>query len=236
MTLDQSTQEIVDASHILAAEDILDAFGHVSRRSPTRSDRFLMSRSLAPALVTTDDIVELDFDGTCVSDPSARVFLERFIHSEIYRSRPDVAAIVHSHALSVIPFTVLDAAPVRPVFHMCGFLHGAPAPFDLADHAGPASDLLVRDPRLGAALADHLGAAAIVLMRGHGFTAVGDGVAQATYRAIYAAKNCTVQSAAMAMGTPLYLTGPEAEACDRAVTSQLDRAWDLWRKALGREK
>ena len=230
MTLDEVRRSVVDASRILAGEGLLDAFGHVSARSPNRADRFLLSRSLAPALVTTEDIVEHDLDGCAVERPDAQLFLERFIHGEIYRRRPDVQAVVHSHAMAVLPFTVVPAVPVRPIFHMCGHLYATPRPFDVADHAGPASDLLIRDAGLGVALAEHLGQAAVVLMRGHGFTAVGDGVPQATYRAIYTARNCEVQQAAMRLGDPVFLSEDEALACDRAVSGQVDRAWALWRR------
>ena len=120
-------QEVVDANRILVGENILDAYGHVSARSPSRVDRFLISRSMAPALVTPQDILELDLDGTPVSEPGARVFLERFIHGEIYRRRPDVRAIVHSHSLAVLPFTVVRSVTMRPICHMCGFLARIPA-------------------------------------------------------------------------------------------------------------
>ena len=230
MTLDEVRQAVVDASRILAGEGLLDAFGHVSARSPDRPDRFLLSRSLAPALVTTEDVVAHDLDGRAVDKPDARLFLERFIHGEIYRRRPDVQAVVHSHCIAVLPFTVVPDVAVRPIFHMCGHLHGTPKPFDVADHAGSASDLLIRDARLGVALADHLGEAAVVLMRGHGFTAVGDGVQQATYRAIYTARNCEVQQAAMRLGDPVFLSKDEARACNQAVSGQVDRAWTLWRR------
>jgi len=220
--------EVAQASRILAGEAILDAFGHVSRRHPDRPDHFLISRSLAPALVTPDDVLELDFAGNVVSERAAPVFLERFIHAEIYRRRPDVEAVVHSHATGVLPFAAVPSVRVRPICHMCGFLHGTPVPFDVADHAGPVTDLLIRSAALGAALASHLGGAAAVLMRGHGYTVVGSSVAIATYRAIYTARNCEVQQAAMALGKPVFLSDAEAVAADAAAMSQITRPWDLW--------
>ena len=229
-TFGQATRELVDASRILSALGLLDAFGHVSRRSPERSDVFLLSRSLAPALVTAADVLEHTLDGAAVAAPEARLFLERFIHGEIYRRRPDVHAVVHSHSPAVLPFTVVASAPVRPIFHMAGHLQGAPAPFEVADHAGPASNLLIRDGDLGSALAQHLGQAAVVLMRGHGFTAVGADFSESTYSAFYTARNCEVQQAAMALGEPRYLTEGEAIACDEAARGQVGRAWDLWRR------
>lgn len=224
-------REIAEASRILAGEGVLDAFGHVSRRHPDRNDRFFISRSLAPALVTAEDVVELDLDAERVSGDGGALFLERYIHSEIYRRSPGVHAVVHSHAAAVLPFTVVPSVPVRPLLHMCGFLCGTQRPFDVADHAGPATDLLIRNAELGAALAGHLEGAAIALMRGHGFTAVGSGIPEATYRAIYAVRNCQVQSSALQLGEPVYLTDQEARACEETVAKVTERAWNLWRRS-----
>ncbi|KKC23928.1 class II aldolase/adducin family protein [Sphingomonas sp. SRS2] len=220
--------EIAQASRILAGEAILDAFGHVSRRHPERDGHFLIARARAPALVEPDDVVELDFDGRIVSGPDVPLFLERYLHAEIYRRRPDVEAVVHSHAMTVLPFAATPSVLVRPICHMCGFLHGTPCAFDAADHAGPGSDLLIRNAALGAALAEHLGEAAVVLMRGHGYTAVGASIAMATYRAIYTARNCEVQLAAITLGDPVYLSEAEASAADASAMSQVHRPWELW--------
>ncbi len=228
MSDEASRLEVAQASRILFGMGVVDAFGHVSRRSPERPDRFLMSRSLAPGLVTPDDVLEHDLDGNPVSEPGARVFLERFIHAEIYRLRPNVGAVAHSHAPSVLPFTVVAGATVRPVAHVCGFLAGIGSPFDVADIAGDSSDLLIRDAALGRALAAHLGEAAVVLMRGHGFTAVGDTIAQAVFRAIYTAANCQMQHSAMQLGQPRYLSAGEANSCERTNSGQADRPWRLW--------
>ena len=220
--------EISQGSRILAGEKILDAYGHVSRRHPDRPDRFLIPRNMAPALVTPADVVELDLDGVAISDKDAKLFLERYIHAEIYRKRPDVQAVVHSHAPGVLPFAALPSVPVRVISHMCGFLQGVPSPFDLADHAGPASDLLIRNGDQGVALAEHLGEASVVLMRGHGYTAVGTDVPAAVFRAIYTSLNCDVQRHALQMGTPTYLSEGEARSADASVMPESGRAWDLW--------
>lgn len=224
----QARTEITQASRILALQGIMDAFGHVSRRCPERADHFLMARSMAPALVTLEDVVTLNFDGTPISAPGTRVFLERFLHAEIYRAQPTVQAIVHSHAPVVVPFTVVPEARLRPICHVCGFLEGAGTPFDVADHAGPASDLLICNSDLGKRFAEHMGASAIGLMRAHGFTAVGQSIPQAVFRAIYTARNCQIQLSASALGTPTFLTPGEAQACEETTGGQADRAWDLW--------
>lgn len=219
--------QVTQASRILYALGIVDAFGHVSCRHPERPDRFLMSRSMAPGLVTIDDVVEHDLDGNAPSAPETKLFVERFIHAEIYRNRPEVGGVAHSHAMTVVPFTAVDVE-VRPVAHTCGFLLGTGPAFDIADHAGDGTDLLVRDAGLGRALAAHMGEQAVVLMRGHGFTTVGATIEEAVFRAYYTAANCELQMAALRLGEPHYLSPAEAAACDASTRKQVDRAWNLW--------
>ncbi|SEK00228.1 HCOMODA/2-hydroxy-3-carboxy-muconic semialdehyde decarboxylase [Sphingobium sp. AP50] len=226
--------KVSQGSRILASQGVLDAFGHVSMRSEQDPALFHISRNRAPALVAPEDVVTVDLSGNAVSQPAdVRLFLERYIHAEIYRRRPDVHAVVHSHALPVLPFTVVPGKSLRPICHMCGFLEGTPAPFDLADHAGSATDLLISNAQLGEQLAEHLGKANIVLMRSHGFTAVGASVEQAVYRAIYTMKNCEIELSARALGEPIFLSSGEAEACERTIGTQTHRAWELWLNQVG---
>ena len=171
--------------------------------------------------------------GQPLGHTDAPVFLERFIHSEIYRAKPEVGAVVHSHSPAVLPFTVVASARLRPICHVCGFLANVGAPFDLADFAGPDSDLLVSAPSYGEALATHFGLSQVVLMRGHGFTVVGATLQEAVFRAVYTVRNSEIQRAAMALGEPKYLSDGEAAACDRTTRSQSSRAWDLWMNDLG---
>ncbi len=233
METDHAAREISEASRILARHGILDAYGHVSRRHPSDPTSFLMSRSLAPSLVRPGDIVALDFDGNPRANADARLFLERFLHAEIYRARPDVTAVVHSHAPSVLPFTVVKTRRLEAVCHLCGFLTGSPEVYDLADHFGPATNLLITDSSKGRSLADHLGGANVVLMRGHGFTAVGCGVPEATFRAFYTSRNCEIEFQARQLGDVMPLSKEEAIACEAAVSGQIDRAWTLWVGELG---
>ncbi len=222
-------QDLALANHILFQQGVLDAFGHVSVRDPARPDRFLLSRNLAPALVQPEDILAFDLDGVA-QPPGVPVYLERFIHAAIYRSRPDVHSVVHSHSPSIVPFTVSQRHRLRAVCHMGGFLGGRVPLFEIRAHAGDASDLLTRDPALGQALADTLGQdAAAVLMRGHGITVVGDSLQQAVFRAVYAEKNAGIQAQAVALGgEPTYLTEAEARHADAANQGQVQRAWDFW--------
>ena len=225
-------EDLVDANRILYHFGVVDGFGHVSARHPDDPSRFLISRSMAPALVTAADLMAIHLDGRPVSDNAPTAYLERFIHSEIYRARPDVVAIVHSHSAAVIPFSIVPGASLMPVSHMGGFIgEGAPV-FEIRNTAGLNSDMLVRTPELGAALAKSLGSQNIVLMRGHGSTVVGFNLRQAVYRAIYAEVNARQQSEALRLGAPIYLTPGEAVESAKANDGQQDRAWNLWKRAI----
>ncbi len=235
-TLDDVTpalvEDLVDAHRILYHLGVVDGFGHVSARHPSDPSCFLISRSMAPALVTAADLMAIHLDGRPVSENAPTAYLERFIHSEIYRARPDVVAIVHSHSAAIIPFSIVPGATLLPVSHMGGFIgEGAPV-FEIRNTAGLNSDMLVRTPELGAALAKSLGTRNIVLMRGHGSTVVGFNLRQSVYRAIYAELNARQQSEALRLGAPIYLTPGEAIESAKANDGQQDRAWNLWKRAI----
>lgn len=216
------------ANRILVHQGVLDAFGHVSTRDPTDPARFLLSRNMAPALVGPEDVLSFDLDGDVSGDGNTRVYLERFIHAAIYKARPDVLGVVHSHAASVVPFTVVRNATLRPVCHMSGFLTSHTPLFEIRDYAGPGSDHLIRSNVLGDQLAVCLGKSAVVLMRGHGLTVVGTTLEQAVFRAVYAEKNAKIQAAALALGEVTFLNDAEAMASDVANSGQVSRAWDYW--------
>ena len=226
--------ELVSANHILSHEGVVDGFGHVSVRHDGQPDRFLLARSIAPAMVTADDIMEFDLEANPLDHRSRRVYLERYIHSEIYRTRPDVQAIVHSHSPAVIPFGV-TGTPLRPVSHMGGFLGAATPIFEIREAGGPATDMLIRSRELGAALARTLGSASYALMRGHGSVAVGVSLKQVVYRAIYAEMNARLQSEALRLGEITFLNDGEAMNAARANDDNLDRPWELWKKRASKE-
>lgn len=231
--LNQVRREVAVANHVLYDQGILDGFGHASARHPGRPDRFLLSRNLAPPLVTPADVLEFDLDGNAVDAPGAKPYLERFIHGEIYRVRPDVQSVVHSHAASVLPFSIAGGVRLCPVCHMSGFIKSGTPLFEIRHCAGEASDLLIRSNELGRHLAECLGGHALVLMRGHGMTVVGATVKQAVFRAVYAEANARIQAAALALGPITSLTDAEADAADAANTGQIDRAWDFWALRAG---
>jgi HCOMODA/2-hydroxy-3-carboxy-muconic semialdehyde decarboxylase len=223
--------DLVAANHILVDEGVLDAFGHVSVRHDADPGRFLLARNMAPGIVQREDILQYMLDGTPLDAGDRRVYLERFIHGAIYRARPDVMAVVHSHSPSVVPFSVSRRTRLRPVCHMSGFL-GAGAPlFEIRDVAGDASDLLIRDDRLGRALADTLGTASFVLMRGHGSTTVAPSLKLVVYRAVYAEVNAKLQMQALQLGDPEYLTDGEAHTAMESTEGQVERPWQIWKEA-----
>jgi ribulose-5-phosphate 4-epimerase/fuculose-1-phosphate aldolase len=226
--------DIVAASRILARYGVLDAYGHVSARSDKLPNHFVMSRSLAPALVTARDLVELDADSEPVRD-KRRGFIERYIHGEIYRSRPEVMAIVHSHSPSVIPFGI-TRSKLKPVYHMASFLWSGAPVFEIRD-TRKDNDLLIRDRPLGEALAKSLGGCNCVLMRGHGMTVVGDCVAEAVFRSIYTEMNARLQIQAAQLEGPIeFLSDEEGRRSQAANRSTLERPWELWKKeALARK-
>jgi ribulose-5-phosphate 4-epimerase/fuculose-1-phosphate aldolase len=223
-------QDLVAANRILAAQKVLDAYGHVSARHPGDPSRFLLSRSLAPELVTAADLMEFDLDSVAQSGDARAPYLERFIHGEIYRTRPDVVAVVHSHSASVVPFAC-SSVRLRPIFHMAAFLGEGSPVFDIRTRFG-ATDMLVRNRDQGAALAAQLGEHAIALMRGHGFVAVGHTIAIAVYRAIYTQVNAALQQNAIALGGPVVFLDPDEAALARVnIEATIGRPWELWKKA-----
>lgn len=221
--------DLVAANHILYRHRVVDAFGHVSIRHDKDSERFLLARNLAPGQVTADDIVEFDLDGAPVNAAGRRVYLERFIHGELYRARPDVMAVVHSHSPEVVPFAAVPTQPLRPIWHMSGFLgEGAPV-FEIREAAGEESDLLIRNNELGVALARSMGEGSVVLMRGHGATIAGHSLRLAVFQAVYTQMNAELQMKAMNIGPVVFLNAAEARATWQTNSGQVDRAWNLWR-------
>jgi ribulose-5-phosphate 4-epimerase/fuculose-1-phosphate aldolase len=225
----ESIAEFVVANRILADQGVIaDGFGHLSCRSPADPNRFFMSRAKAAGLVTADDVMEIDLAGQALDQQGRRMFSERFIHAEIYKARPEVNAVVHSHAPALLPFGV-TGTPLRPVSHMAGFLVRAAPVFEIREAGGPDTNMLVSTPELGAALAKVLGQAPVVLMRGHGFNAVGASIRQAVSRSIYAEVNARVLTEALKMGSVVYLNESEAANIAKTNDASIDRSWEIWR-------
>jgi HCOMODA/2-hydroxy-3-carboxy-muconic semialdehyde decarboxylase len=226
-------EDLVAAYRILAEHGVIDAYGHVSVRLEGNPKRYLLARSIAPELVTSDDIMEYDLDSNPVDPRGRESVRERFIHGEIYKLRPDVNAVVHNHSPSVVPFSVTKV-PMRPIFHMAAFVGKGVPNFEIR-RAQKGSDLLVKTPYLGQALARTLGKSPAALMRGHGSVTVGETLPRAVGRSIYLEMSARMQLQAIAIAGPrgkvVYLDDSEVQA---SVPGQdYNRAWPMWRaKAL----
>jgi ribulose-5-phosphate 4-epimerase/fuculose-1-phosphate aldolase len=207
---------------------VLDAYGHVSVRSDANPAHFYMSRSLAPYLVAAADVMEHGPDSEPVGD-TRKGYLERFLHGEMYRQRPDVMAVVHSHSDSVIPFGV-TRGKLRPVYHMASFLWSGVPVYDIRKST-PENDLLIRDRRLGRELADAIGACSCVMMRGHGMTVVGDSLPEVVFRAVYTEMNAKLQGLATQLEGPIeFLSDAEGQRATVTNRGTLERPWELWKK------
>jgi ribulose-5-phosphate 4-epimerase/fuculose-1-phosphate aldolase len=234
MSIKKPNQELVDklvlANRILYQQGIVDGLGHVSVRHDSEPDVFLLSCNRAPGMVVKEDIVCYDYDGNALYENAERPYLERFIHAEIYRSRPDVVAVVHSHSPSVIPFGATDVQ-LRPIYHMAGFLGEGTAYFDIREKSGN-TDMLIRNSALGRDLADSLKGHSCVLMRGHGSTTVGNSVEQAVFRAVYAEINAKLQLQAQLIGPVNFLNEEEAQLASDVNDGQIGRSWTLWAQQI----
>ncbi len=228
-------EDLVAANRILVDQGVLDGYGHVSARHDKDPNRYVMSCSIAPESVTAADVMEYDLDNTAVDARGRTSYLERFIHGEIYKARPDVKAVVHSHSPSVIPFGV-TGVPLRPLYHMSAFLAAGVPVFDIRAASGEMTDMLVRNPALGRALAQALGGAPVALMRGHGNVIVGTGLPQVVFRSVYTEVNARLQAQAMSLGGQItYLDPEEAKKAEASIAGTIGRPWDLWKKkALAR--
>ena len=225
----ENIADLVIANHVIADQGVVDGFGHVSVRSAKNPNHYFISRSRAPALVTADDIMEYDLDDNAV-DPRGRTsYLERFIHSEIYKLRPDVQAVIHSHSAAVIPFGVSDV-PLKPISHMGGFLIRDVPVFEIREAGGNETDMLIRSKVLGAALAKTLGAGSVALMRGHGDVVVGNSLKTAVFHAIYTEQNARLQSEALRLGGKItFLNEVEAAKIGAQNDVLVERPWEIWK-------
>jgi ribulose-5-phosphate 4-epimerase/fuculose-1-phosphate aldolase len=214
--------DLVAASRILARHGVLDAWGHVSIRHPADPQRYLLSRARAPALVAAGDIMEFDLDSNPVDARGRRMFLERFIHGQAYRARPDVSAVVHSHSSTMIPFSV-TGEPLRAISHIASFLVREVPVWEIRD-VGITQGLLVANNEQGRSLAKTLGDGPVALMRGHGNLVVAPDIRRVVHRALYTEINAQQLALALAFKRPITFIAPD-EAQD---PKRLDDAWEVW--------
>jgi ribulose-5-phosphate 4-epimerase/fuculose-1-phosphate aldolase len=222
-------EDVATASRILVDQGVFDAAGHVSMRHPQRPDRFLMSRSLAPQLVSADDIMEFTLD--CTPQDDRKPFIERFLHGGIYKKRSDVMAIAHGHSAAVIPFGLVKT-PMRATYHNAAFLAAGVPVFDIRDRFG-ATDIVISSADRGAALAEALGDKNVLLLRAHGFVAVAPTIQSAVFRAIFTEVSARVQLQAAALGGPIAaLDEEEGRKADAINLATVGRSWELWKKRV----
>ncbi len=226
-------RDVVVANRILAREGVVDAFGHVAIRHPDDPERYLMSCSRSPELVTLDDIMEFRLDGEPVDDRGRHGYAERHIHGAIFEQRPEVMSAVHNHSHEVIPFTV-TGVPLRPMAHV-GAAIGTELPvWDIREKFGD-TNLLVVNMEQGRDLANCLGDRQVVLMRGHGCAVSGRSVQESVMTSVYLQVNAKLQANAMRMGEVTYLSPGEVELCHQTFMNEMSvaRAWEYFRVRAG---
>ncbi len=224
--IDNALHNIVIANRILARENVIDDYGHVSIRHPLNPSRFFISRSRSPELVTLHDIMEFELDGTPIDQRGRVMYSERILHGAIYMARPDVNAVTHHHARAVLPFANTEI-PLRPIFHM-GSVIGPEVPvWDSQDEFGD-TNMLIDDLAKGQSLARKLGKARCVLMRGHGAVCVGDDIKAAVFVSIYMKENAELVLQTMPLEKPTYLTPGEIEQTADTLLKPhiLARSWE----------
>jgi ribulose-5-phosphate 4-epimerase/fuculose-1-phosphate aldolase len=235
-SLDDIFRDLVIANRILAREDVVDAYGHVSMRHPDNPNRFLIARSVAPELVTADDIVELGLDGQPVREEKRTLYLERFIHAAIFEARPEVMAVVHAHAEDTLPFGIADATTLRPVIHSGSFIGNEVPVWDIADSFGD-TNLLVTNIEQGRDLAKCLAGNNVALMRGHGFAAAGRSLIEVVRMSVYLPRNARALLRAKQLGGGIkYLSQGEIDARNRGYSpysTETWRAWEYWANKAG---
>jgi HCOMODA/2-hydroxy-3-carboxy-muconic semialdehyde decarboxylase len=227
--------DLVIAYRTLADHGVIDAYGHVSVRSPTDPNRYYLSRALAPEIVTEDDIIEYDLDSHPIDDQGRVSVFERYIHGEIFKARPEINSVVHSHSATVVPFSI-TGVPLKPIFHMAAFIGLGVSNFEIRD-AEEGTDLLIKSPYLGQALAKCLGQCPATLMRGHGAASVGESLQRAVGRAIYLEMSARMQLDAVQLAGPTasFKTLDDSEVNASVHKQEYGRAWILWRdKALAK--
>jgi HCOMODA/2-hydroxy-3-carboxy-muconic semialdehyde decarboxylase len=235
-TLDRVIADLVIANRILAREEVVDAYGHVSVRNPDDPRRFFLSRSLSPDLVERDDIIELGLDGQPVRDEKRALYLERFIHAAIFEARPDVNSVVHAHAEDILAFGIAQATPLRPVIHSGSFIGSNVPVWDIADKFGD-TNLLVTNMEEGRDLARWLAKSSVALMRGHGFAAAGRSLIETVRMSVYLPRNARALLRAKQLGGDIkYLSQGEIDARNRGYSPyspETWRAWEYWANKAG---
>ncbi|BDA84848.1 hypothetical protein Sa4125_23900 [Aureimonas sp. SA4125] len=222
-------EELVIATKILLHEGIMDTFGHISVRDPLDAESFFLAEKLAPSMITKDDILRFNLDGeTTDNRPS---YLERYIHSEIYKARPDVQCVLHTHSPAVLPYCFVDT-PLRPVTHMGAFMGESVPVYEIRDKRGEETDLFGGSREVCADIAESLGKQTVVLMARHGVVNVGNSIREVVFRAFYLEQEAAALTAGLQIGTVKYLSPGEVTTAGKLVGAQIDRGWNHWSQRL----
>lgn len=226
-------QDLVIAYRTLAEHRILDAYGHVSIRHPERPDRFLLSRALAPELVTIDDIMEFDLESAPIDRQDRELYSERFIHGELYKSRPDVHAVVHNHSPAIVPFSITPDIKIKPLTAVTSFIGLGVPTFEIRDFQRGA-DMRIITNELGRNLAGVVADKPAALMRGHGAVVVAEDIPTVVARSIY------LELAAKQLWQALLMAGPggrvitldDSEVAAVQKRQEFGRPWNLFRTKM----
>ncbi len=221
-------KRLVAANRILAREEVVDAFGHVSLRDPENPKRYIMARSRSPELVEFGDLIRFEQDGRSLDPGNRTPYGERMIHGAIYEMRSDVNAVVHNHAYSLLPFSITGRT-IEPVVHVASVIGPKIPLWDIRTKFNE-TDMLVRTMDQGRDLAATLGSNTCALMRGHGAVVATATLKQAVIAAIYLKVNAEIQLQAMSVGTPQGLSAGEVQRSRETQFSPLalDRAWEYF--------
>ncbi len=234
--LDTIIKDLVIANRILAREDVVDAYGHISIRNPDNPKSFFISRSLAPELIEKGDIVELGLDGEPLKNEKRSLYLERFIHAAIYEARPDINSVVHAHAEDTLPFGIAAATKLKPVIHSGSFIGPNVPVWDIADKFG-ATNVLVTNMAQGRDLAKTLGKNSVALMRGHGFASAARSLIEVVRLSVYLPRNARALMRAKMLGGKIkYLSKGEIDARNKGYSpysTETWRAWEYWANKAG---
>jgi HCOMODA/2-hydroxy-3-carboxy-muconic semialdehyde decarboxylase len=233
--LDRLKEDLVTANRILADNNVLDSFGHVSIRHPDNPGHFLMARARAPICVEIDDIMEFKLDGTVAGPEPGKPYSERFIHGAVLEARPEIMAVVHNHSPNVVPFSVVKKLCFCAIMHMAAPVGRDVPNWDIRDTFGDSTNLLVTNMAMGRDLAKTLGSRTMTLMRGHGCVVVGRSLREVVFTSIYTEINAQMLCKALAMGEVTYLSDGEIAACTKGRAGfTFERGWENWCQSVNR--
>jgi ribulose-5-phosphate 4-epimerase/fuculose-1-phosphate aldolase len=231
--------DLVAANRVLAHEiRVLDAYGHVSVRSRSNPNRYYLARAISAGMVTAPDIVEYDLDSNPVGGSKGDGYLERFLHGEIYKARPDVMAVIHAHSPEMIAFGA-SGVPLRNMIHTGSFINDGVPVFDVRKFGGTADDMLIRNAALGKALAGALGRRTAVILFGHGVAVTGNSLATVVSNSYFLNMDARIQMDALRLGGSVsYLErepGAKRPTATPAGAGANNRAWEYWKRQVAGE-